>query len=99
MAQLKFSELPKIEDEQLTHVIVRTQAFGGYWGRGTDVAGAIKAATWIGSGDKVYVAQCDATAHCDEIEGSMHCNKRGPLYKGVVAANKKDVRNVEHYRD
>jgi hypothetical protein len=87
----RFNTVDKIDDPRLTHVLVRTTGFGGYWGRGRDVAEAIKNAQYLGSQTKVYVCQCDAKGHCDPITGDLRCDARGALYEGKVMASRRDV--------
>lgn len=94
----KFSEIPKVESDLLSAVIVRSSRLGGYWGRGATVAAAIKASTWIQSQDVVYVCQCDGDAYCDEVSGDMHTVVRGPIYKGKVMADKRDILVTEEFR-
>ena len=95
--KVKFTQLPAVEHPALTDVIVRTERHGGYWGRGKTVADAIRAAEWIQSQDAVYVCQCDESAHCDAVSGNLLSDARGPLYRGKVMANKRDVLVTEEY--
>ena len=50
--------------EQNTHVLV----FGrGYWGRGADLAEAVKNAKWLNKGDAVVMADCPDGTRVDEM--------------------------------
>ena len=44
---------------------------GGYWGRGSSIEAAIKAAKWLRPGDKVFVAECLPNARVDD-EGHVY---------------------------
>lgn len=68
---------------ELTHVLVMTVAFPGYWGKGKTLSEAIENAKWISAGDRIRVIRVDEAARVDEL-GQLLFNNRKHLGAGKV---------------
>lgn len=78
----------------LSHYMVRSASWPGYWGRGPSIDAAVKAAQWMNRGDKVHLIRTDPKAYCDDF-GDLQYTARERLGVGVLARDKAGVWRVD----